>query len=342
MADPRFFIKSPAISLANIVALTGAELLGDYKEIEIADVAPLDKAAAGHISFLDNIKYAGQFKESKAAACFIRKKHITHAPAGMILLVSENPYLCYAITAQAFYLDKIRTASVSPNAYIAESAKIGASCTIEANSFIGENVEIGSNCYIGAGAVIQAGSVVGDNSAIGANSTISHSIIGKNVIIHRGVHIGQDGFGFAVSPRGLVKVPQLGRVIIEDDVEIGSGTCIDRGAGPDTLIGQGTKIDNLVQIGHNVQIGKHSVVVAQVGIAGSSHIGNGVMLGGQVGVVGHVKVGDNVKVAAQSGVMGDLPAGASYGGSPAVPIKDWHRQTLALSKSVKRKETENE
>jgi UDP-3-O-[3-hydroxymyristoyl] glucosamine N-acyltransferase len=161
--------------------------------------------------------------------------------------------------------------------------------------------------------------------------------VGNHVILHRGVHIGQDGFGFALGRGGHVKVPQLGRVIIEDHVEIGSGTCIDRGTGPDTHIGEGSKIDNLVQIGHNVQIGKQSVIVAQVGIAGSTRIGDGAVLGGQVGIAGHLKIGPGVKLAARSGVMEDIPAGAAYGGSPAVPVKDWHRQTLTLNKLIKQR-----
>ena len=157
------------------------------------------------------------------------------------------------------------------------------------------------------------------------------------MILHRGVHIGQDGFGFAPGRGGVTKVPQLGRVVIGDDVEIGSGSCVDRGAGPDTVIGAGSKIDNLVQIGHNVQVGRFVFIAAQTGIAGSSQVGDGSMLGGQVGIAGHLHIGAGAKLAAQSGVMTDIPAGSSYGGSPALPIKDWHRQTVAVAAMTKKK-----
>ena len=178
---------------------------------------------------------------------------------------------------------------------------------------------------------------IGEDTHIGALTTISHAVIGQRVIIHRGVHIGQDGFGFALGRDGHVKVPQLGRVMVDDDVEIGSGTTIDRGTGPDTIIGEGAKIDNLVQIGHNVHIGKRAVVVAQCGISGSTRVGDGAVLGGQVGIAGHLKIGAGAKVAAKSGVMTDIPSGASYGGSPAIPVNDWHRQTIALSRIIKPK-----
>ena len=178
---------------------------------------------------------------------------------------------------------------------------------------------------------------VGDNTAIGALFSITQSIIGARVIIHRGVQIGQDGFGFALGREGHVKVPQLGRVIVGDDVEIGSGTTIDRGTGPDTVIGDGSKIDNLVQIGHNVQLGKRVVIVAQVGISGSTRIGDGCVVGGQTGITGHLKIGAGAKIAAKSGVMHDIPAGSSYGGAPAIPVVDWHRQTIAIARLIKPK-----
>ncbi len=338
MADSRFFTNYGAFTIADIIewsGCSGEDFSADILQRKIKDVAPLDRATAEHISFFDNAKYLEQFISSKAGACFVKPKYANKAPEHMIALISDDPYRCYALTAQKFYPRKSPTTTIAPSAIIAETARIDDSCRIEAGVVIEDNVVIGPNSIICANSVIHAGVTIGDNCQIGACSTISHALIGNRVIMHRGVHIGQDGFGFALGRSGHIKVPQLGRVIIEDDVEIGSGTCIDRGTGPDTIIGAGSKIDNLVQIGHNVQIGRGAIIVAQVGIAGSSRIGDGAALGGQVGVAGHIKIGAGAKIAAQSGLMDDVPAGANMGGSPAVPIKDWHRQTIAIAKLAK-------
>lgn len=331
MADSRFFANSGTRTLAQIVELTGAKLTDPhFAGRQIEDVAPLDRADGGDISFLDNAKYVRSFTESKAGACFIREKYVLQAPQNMALLVTDDPYRCYALTAQKFYPFKPVTDQIDPRAVIEADAVIGKGCSIGPGAFVGKGVRLGERCIIGPNAVLHDGVEVGSDTRIGALSSLSHAIVGERCTIHRGVHIGQDGFGFALSRDGHVKVPQLGRVIIGNDVEIGAGTCIDRGTGPDTTVGDGTKIDNLVQIGHNVQIGKGAVIVAQTGIAGSTRIGDGAVLAGQCGISGHLTVGPGAKLAAKSGVMTDIPAGSAYGGSPAVPAKDWHRQNIAL------------
>jgi UDP-3-O-[3-hydroxymyristoyl] glucosamine N-acyltransferase len=341
MADVRFFNRSEPITLAQIAVLSGAQLHDLLKgEQLVYDVSPLDRATGSDVGFLDNTKYIQSFIESAAGACFVRAKHVDVAPKAMALLISEDPYRSYALTAQYFYPFVPPVSDISPYAVIDPTASVGKNCSIGPGAFLGRGVVVGDDCIVGANAVLADGVQVGAGTRVGALSSLSHTIIGERVVIHRGVHIGQDGFGFAMGRGGHIKVPQLGRVVIENDVEIGAGTCIDRGTGPDTLIGEGSKIDNLVQIGHNVQIGKHCVIVAQVGIAGSARVGDGTVIGGQVGIAGHLKVGSGVRLAAKSGVMNDLPNGASYGGYPAIPIKDWHRQTVAVSRLIKHKKEE--
>lgn len=339
MVDARFFVNHGPFTVADLALTTGAELFSkDKADHKLNDVAPLDRASARDISFFDNTKYIEQFLHSEAGACFVRSKFVDQAPSAMALLITDDPYRCYALAAQKFYPSKaINKASIAASATINPSAEIGQDVTIMPGAVIGANVTIGEATYIGANCVIYDGVQIGKECQIGALSSFSHCIIGNRVLIHRGVHIGQDGFGFALGREGHIKVPQLGRVVIENDVEIGANTTIDRGTGPDTIIGEGTKIDNLVQIGHNVQIGRNSIIVAQCGISGSTRIGDSVVLGGQVGLSGHIKIGHGAKVAAKSGIMADVPAGASYGGYPAVPVQEWHRQTIAISRLVKPK-----
>jgi UDP-3-O-[3-hydroxymyristoyl] glucosamine N-acyltransferase len=212
------------------------------------------------------------------------------------------------------------------------SAMIGEGTRVEPCAVIGAHCEIGRRCLIGAGSTIGEATVLGDEVRVSANVSISHAIVGARVRLYPGVRIGQDGFGFSADADGFVKVPQLGRVIIGDDVEIGANTTIDRGAGPDTMIGAGTMIDNLVQVAHNVQIGRNCVLVAQSGISGSTRLGDFVTIGGQVGTVGHIEIGSGARVGGKSGITKDVAAGETVVGSPAVPIRLHHRQVAALKR----------
>jgi UDP-3-O-[3-hydroxymyristoyl] glucosamine N-acyltransferase len=340
MADSRFYARAGAKTLGALAQHVGATLASeDDGTFLVEDVAPLDRAGATDLGFLDNRKFVEAFKISKAGACIVRPSVQSLAPHGMRLILTDDPYRAYARIAQLFYPFPVAHAHQHPRAIIDPTAVIGAECNIGAGAVIEAGAEIGSGCIIGANSVIGAGVVLGDGCRIGALCSISHAILGRGVVTHRGVHIGQDGFGFALGRGGHIPVPQLGRVLIEDAVEIGSGTCIDRGANSDTIIGAGTKIDNLVQIGHNVRIGKGCVIVSQVGIAGSSVLEDGCVLGGQVGVAGHIHIGAGAQIAAQGGVTSDLEGGKAYGGCPAVPIKDWHRQSVTLARLIHPKRT---
>ncbi len=338
MADPRFFTAAGPFSLARLAEIAGAEIApGADPAAEFTDVAPLEVAGPGTVSFLDNRKYAAQFADSKAGACVVHPDMASRAPAGMALLLSPDPYRAYALVARAFHPVSPPEPWVAPTAWIDPTATVGEGCRIEPGAMIGARAEVGARCRIAANAVIGDGVVVGDDCVIGSNATLQFAVLGSRVNVYPGARIGQDGFGFAMGPQGHLKVPQLGRVVVGDDVEIGANTTIDRGAGPDTVIGAGCMIDNLVQIGHNVQLGRGCVIVAQVGISGSTRLGDFVAAGGQAGITGHLKIGSGARIAAQSGVMRDVGPGETVGGAPAVPMTEWLRQCAALGKLARRK-----
>ncbi len=331
MPHSRFYNRKGPFSARELAAAVGAELYqGELGGRMFVDVAPLSHAQDDQISFLDNSRYTQQFSESAAGACVVRARNIPQAPQGMVLLISENPYVTYAQIAALFYPTPVPEIGIHPSAVIHPSAQIGKGCTIEPHAVIEENVEVGEGSVIGAGTVLRRGVIVGKECRIAANCHIAFTMMGDRVIIHPQVAIGQDGFGFATEHGHHVKVPQLGKVMIGNDVEIGAGTCIDRGAAPDTVIGDEVKIDNLVQIGHNVRLGKGCIIVSQVGISGSTHLGDFVIVGGQTGIAGHLSIASGTRIAAKSGVMRNVEQGMDIGGSPAMPSREWHRQTLAL------------
>lgn len=310
MADPRFHRREGPFSLGELARLAEARLVAGGGGDPIHDVA-LDGAGSGQLTFLDNARYLGEARRTEAAACLIRAEHADQLPHRVARLVTADPYRGYARVAARFYPDAALppAAGIARGASVDRSATLAAGCRVDAGAVIGQGAEIGPRCRIGANAVIGQGVVLGPDCRIGAGATLSHALLGARVIVHSGARIGQDGFGFAMAAGGHLKVPQLGRVLIDDDVEIGANSTIDRGSGPDTVIGRGCKIDNLVMIAHNVQLGPDCVVVAQTGVSGSTRIGAASVLAAQVGIVGHLTIGSGVRLAARTAVTRDLAAG---------------------------------
>jgi len=337
VADERFYKKSGPCTLQDLAVSCGATLsTGVDPNQVIMDVAPLHKAGATHISCLHNPKYIEQFRQTKAGACLVLPEYAKYAPDGVSLLLSPHPYRAYGQVAALFYPHIRRKGGVSSQASVHSTARIGKNCYIGPFSVIEANVVVGDGCEIGSHSIINYGVELGEECRIASNVTISHALLGKRIVVKPGARIGQKGFGFYMDEKGHLDIPQLGRVIIGDDAEIGANTTIDRGSEADTHIGCGTRIDNLVQIAHNVHIGENCVIVAQTGIAGSTHLGRFVVAGGQVGISGHLAIGDGVRIAAQSGVMRDIEGGGTVAGSPSIPVRDWHRQTVALRKLIER------
>ena len=338
MPDSRFHKKTAPKTLGELAEISGADIgSGSDSGRLIHDVAPLDSAGPEHISFLDNAKYRDDFKVTKAGACIVGPDMVEFAPAGLSLLVSKATYKAYALVAQAFYPEPYPAASVSAHARIGKDVVLGDGCIIADGVVIGEGTQIGAGAWIEANTVIGAHVKIGSASRIGANCVVSHALIGDHVFIYPGCCIGQDGFGFAIDPKGYVKIPQLGRVVIEDGVQIGANCTIDRGAGPDTMIGQGSWLDNMVQVAHNVKIGKGCVIAAQCGISGSTVLEDYVVMGGQVGIAGHLRMGKGARIGAKSGILRDVPAGQEYMGYPVMPIRQFYKQVAYLNRIITKK-----
>jgi len=338
MEHPGFFERTGPYTLSQVAAATGATLAdGADPTAEMVDVRPLSEAGPNHVSFIDNKKYLPQLDETAAGACLVIPALANRVPAGTAALATRQPYHGFARALALFYPSAmhpmVATSGAPP---VDPTAQIEEGAFVEPGAIIGREAHIGRGSRIAAGAVVGARVTIGRDCFIGPLATVTHALVGDRVIIHSGVRIGQDGFGFAMSPAGHLKVPQIGRVIIQDDVEIGANTTVDRGALKDTIIGEGTKIDNLCQIGHNVVIGRNCVIVAMSGVSGSTQLGDFVVMGGQSGIVGHIKVGSGAQIGGASHATHDVPAGARYFGTPAKPLRETAREQAMLKRLVAR------
>ncbi|AQS88357.1 UDP-3-O-[3-hydroxymyristoyl] glucosamine N-acyltransferase [Neoasaia chiangmaiensis NBRC 101099] len=340
--DPRFFQRLGPFSVQALAEAADAEIVGNGDALRpLKGVAPLQSATAEEVSFLDNRRYLPLLAETRAGAVILGSAFQDKLPPGCVGLVAKTPYLAWARVAALFHPVAPARPGIHPSAIIAENAVIAPDAEIGPLAVIGDRVTIGAGTAIGSHVAIGDGVSIGARCRIGSHASVSHSLIGDRVALYPGVRLGQDGFGFAVGPAGFETVPQLGRVVIGDDVEIGANATIDRGSMRDTVIGAGTRIDNLVQIGHNAQLGRCCIVVSQAGISGSTELGDFVTIAAQAGLIGHIKIGDKARIGAQCGVMSDVDAGADVIGSPAMPFREFFRNVAFLRKMAKRPEKDD-
>jgi len=340
---PGFVKPNCELTVGEIAALTHAKLRdGDPADRRIDNIAPLDAAGPRDVTFLDKPKYLDALANTRAGACLIVPRFTASAPRGVALLETPDPYPAFVAVARKLFPGMLRPSSLfatkgrATSAQVHPTARLEAGVTVDPLAVIGPRAEIGAGTLIGARTVIGPDVCIGRDCAIGPDATILHALIGDRVIIHPGVRIGQEGFGYLPSPSGHQKIPQTRRAIIQDDVEIGANTTIDRGATRDTVIGEGTKIDNLVQIGHNCSIGRHCLIVSQVGISGSVIVGDFAVLTGQVGIADHLTIGAGAILGGRAGVMTNVPAGERWAGTPAEPATDWKRGVALLRRLVRR------
>lgn len=331
-----FFKAEKSLTVEEVEALSGAVYNGSTVGSAFSTVSAIGSARAGDISFAAGAKQKVELSKLDQVLVFCTPALAAFVPDSCFVLLTENPAIAFNRVVRALYPDAIRSPvfdgckAQANQSLVHPLTKIEPDVYLSPGCVIGADVEIGAGSRIGPGAVLAAKITIGRNCDIGANAVIQCAFIGDNVIIGPGANIGQDGFGFVPGAAGLEKVPQLGRVIIQNHVDIGAGTCIDRGSLDDTVIGEGTKIDNMVQVAHNVRIGRHCAIAAHAGISGSVVIGDGVMLGGRAGIADHLTIGSGAVVAAASGVMTDVPAGAKFCGAPAKPLREFFREVATL------------
>ena len=318
------------MNIREIVQFLDGESVNAEEEVEISGCAKLDEAGPNDISFLANIKYKGQVDQTKAAAVLVASDLTIDTNRALIKV--EDPYFAFLLMLEKLYppIEMIKP-GIADTAVVATSSNLGEGTAVGAGVYIGENVKVGNNTIIYPNSVVLDDSVIGSDCIIYPNVTIREKcLIGNRVILQPGSVVGSDGFGFAPTAAGFHKIPQVGNVILEDDVEIGANTAIDRATTGSTVIRKGTKIDNLVQIAHNVEVDSHTVIAGQVGVSGSTKIGQWCQLGGQVGIAGHLNINDKTIIAAQAGIMADTESDKIYFGSPARE----HRKQMQIEASL--------
>ena len=346
-----FYNILKSITLKEIAEITDGKIDEKYNSKVITNMGSLEEADENSIIYLalgnavsaaldKSAEYKEKLKNIKAGACFIEEKNLEYLPSGIIPVIVKDPKLAFINLTYKFFEDKaVVKKGISDKAFIDESVKFKNRKSVHIGPFavIEEGVTIGENCYIGSGAKIKSGVQIGDNCTIKENAVVSHAILGNNVNIGEQSVIGGNGFGWHSGSFGHIWVPQLGSVILEDNVDIGINSAVDRGAIGDTVIGRGTKIDNLVQVGHNVKTGKNCILAGMAGVAGSSTLGDWVLVGASAGISGHLTIGDGTEIGARGGVIQSLPAGSKVSGYPAMPVSDFLKQAAMLRRMVKKR-----
>jgi len=326
----------PQLSVQELARRIGAELRGSGAG-DISGVAPLETAGPSQIAFYANPRYRRELQATRAGAVIVSDEDAAQVPASAARLVASQPYVAFAKASALFHDGLVIEAGIQDGALVDETAEVHPTAAISPGAYVGPSARIGPRTTLHAGARVLDGARIGEDCVLWPGAVVrEHCIVGNRVVLQPNAVVGSDGFGFAFDLEGdgsgpmHRKVPQAGIVRIEDDVEVGACSCIDRATLGETRVGRGTKIDNLVQIGHNVQVGPLCLIVAQVGISGSTQVGQGVVLAGQVGVVGHLRIGDGARAGAQAGVAHDVGEGETVTGYPAMPHREWLRMSAAL------------
>ncbi len=337
--DPRFFGRAGPFTLAELVAAApGAELRAPKGATErFVGVAPLQLAGPDQVSFLDNRKYLPALEASAAGAVILHPDLLGRLPSASAALVTAEPYVAWARIAALFHPVRPARPGVHPSAFVDPAARVEPSAEIGPMAIVLADADIGAGCRIGPGALVGEGVVLGADCRIGAGAGVTHALLGARVYVYPGARIGQEGFGFASTAAGMLTVPQLGRVVLEDDVEVGANSTVDRGSAQDTVIGAGSRLDNLVMIAHNVRLGRCCVVVSQAGISGSTTLEDFVVVAAQAGLTGHLRIGRSARIGAQAGIMSDVEAGAAVVGSPAMPVREFFRNVAFLRRAARAK-----
>lgn len=347
MSDPVFFVPSRRYSALEVANLTGATLLDpSHAGVEISSIASAADGRDGALVFIEGRRNAALAAAARAAAILCTSDVVDRIPEGIAILVTPRPQAAFAQIGRLLYPSAASPRAitgetgVSPRAFVDPTATLEEGAVVEAGAVVGARAAIGSGTIIAPNAIVGPHCQIGRDCYVGPSASIQCALIGNRVVILGGAMIGQDGFGFVAGAAGPERVPQIGRVIIQDDVEIGTNTTIDRGALADTIIGEGTKIDNLVQVAHNVRIGRGCIIAGHCGLSGSVTLGDNVMLGGRVGIADHITVGSRAQIGAAAGVMNDIPEGQRWVGAPAVPLRDFFRQVAAVQALAKTKQGE--